>query len=156
NGCDNAGGASTGNYWIAYPMPMLGDIVEETNGDLVISFRDRFGDQMGFQATVQNVNGTYYQGGEPGDGGDVIRGWKLTNGTFVLDPNLTSETLAPSALCTNNNDGGGGSQSQTYREFYAGDYRTGFHEEAFYGGMGLSRVEPSIIGTGFDSTDEVW
>ncbi|MBB5790277.1 SdrD B-like domain-containing protein [Jiangella mangrovi] len=160
NGCDNIGGISTGNYWIAYPTPMLNDIIEETNGDLIISFRDRFADQVGFQAARPNVNGVFSFAGEPGAGGDIVRGCKLSDGTFALDPNFDpgTQTLAPGSVCTDNNDGStnNGSQPTTYREYYTGDWRTGYHEEAFYGGMALSRVEPNVISSGFDSTGEVW
>ncbi|MCB0965351.1 MAG: hypothetical protein KDB37_00830, partial [Ilumatobacter sp.] len=150
-GCDYAG-------WIGYPTPMLGDVIEETNGDLVISFRDRFADQVGFNAAEERANGTFATIGEPGAGGDVVRGCKLADGTFVLDPNLLpADVLASTALCTDNNDGAGdGGQDTSFREFYSGDWRTGFHEESFYGGIALARSEPSITGTGFDSTGAVW
>jgi acetyltransferase-like isoleucine patch superfamily enzyme len=158
-GCDGVNGASTGNYWISYPTPMLDDIVEETNGDLVVAFRDRFADQVGFHSTEQNANGQYSQTGEPGAGGDVLRGCRLTDGTFVLDPNLTaSDQLAAGSVCTDNNDGStdSGSEPHTYREYYTGEWRTGFHEESFYGGIALSRSEPTIVSSGFDSTGSVW
>src|SRR5690606_38552879 len=96
---------------------------------------------------------------QPAAGGDVVRGCRRADGTFVLDPNLApADVLAPSALCTDNNDGStdSGGQSQDYREFYTGDYRTGFHEEAFYGGIALARNEVNVVGTGYDMTDVVW
>ena len=159
-GCDGVNGISTGNYWIAYPTPMLDDIETETNGDLVIAFRDRFTDQVGFHSAEMNANGVFSQTGEPGGGGDVLRGCRLTDGTFVLDPNFdpATQTLAPGSVCTDNNDGStnSGSQAHTYREYYTGDWRTGYHEEALYGGIALSRVEPNLISSGFDSTGEVW
>jgi hypothetical protein len=160
NGCDGVNGVSTGNYWIAYPTPMLDDIVTETNGDLVIAFRDRFADQVGFHSAEKNANGVFSQTGEPGAGGDIVRGCRLADGTFALDPDFdpATQTLAPGAVCDDNNDGStdSGGEPHTYREYYTGDWRTGFHEEAFYGGIALSHVEPNVISSGFDSTGEVW
>ncbi|HWL41751.1 MAG TPA: SdrD B-like domain-containing protein, partial [Ilumatobacter sp.] len=152
-----AAGCSTG--WMAYPTPMLGDIIEETNGDLVISFRDRFTDQAGWNALEETATGTFSTLYQPAAGGDIVRGCKLSDGTFVLDPNLDAgDVLAPSALCTNNNDGStnNGGQSTTFREFYTGDWRTGFHEEAFYGGIALARSEVNLTGTGYDMNGAVW
>jgi len=159
-GCDGANGLAGAIGWMGYPTPMLDDIVEETNGDLIIAFRDRFADQAGFNAQEPNANGTFSPSGQTGAGGDVIRGCKLTDGTFVLDPNFdpATDTLAPGAVCDNNNDGStnNGGEPTTYREYYTGDWRTGFHEEAFYGGIALSRVEPNFVSSGFDSTGDVW
>src|SRR5699024_10644203 len=87
-GCDGAGGAAAAIGWISYPTPMLSDIVEETSGDLVISFRDRFADQIGFDSQEPNVNGDFAPSGQPGAGGDIVRGCRVTDGTFVLDPNF--------------------------------------------------------------------
>lgn len=154
-----ASGCGSGG-WLAYPTPMLDDIVEETNGDLVLAFRDRFADQTGFNVSERNTDGIFFVGGEPAAGGDVVRGCALSDGTFVLDPNFDPavESLAPGARCADNNIAGvdSGSQAKTYREYYVGDYRTGYHEESFYGGIALSRVEPNLVASGFDSTGAVW
>ena len=145
--------------WMAYGTPTLGDIVEETNGDLVISLRDRFTDQAGWGALEQNAAGGYQTSWEPASMGDIVRGCKLTDGTFVLDPNLTpAHDLAPSALCTDSNVAGvdAGGQPRTFREYYAGDHRGGFHDESFYGGIALARSEPNIVGSAQDPGGGWW
>jgi len=153
---ENSAGCGTG--WMSYPTPTLSDIVQETNGDLVITFRDRFTDQMGHFATEQRADGTFSLAGQPASGGDIARGCRLANGTFVLDPNYdpATETLAPGSVCTNNNVPGasdGSSQARTFREFYIGDARFGSHQESFYGGMALSHTAPNLIASGFDPTN---
>jgi len=160
SGCDGANGQAGSIGWMAYPEPMLDDIVEETDGDLTIAFRDRFADQAGFSAQEPNANGTFSASGQTGAGGDILRGCKLTDGSFVLDPNYNpaTDTLAPGSVCTNNNIPGAnnGGEPTSYQEYYTGDWRTGYHEEAFYGGIALSRSEPNIVSSGFDSTGDVW
>ncbi len=157
SGCDNANGlGNVGNA--TYPMPMLGDIVEETNGDLVISFRDRFGDQVGYGSMNPRATGVFTTTVDPATGGDLVRGCKLTDGDFVLDPNYAGEALAAGSVCTDNNGAGApnGGQVRTFREYYTGEYRTGFHHEALYGGIALSRVEPNLVGSGIDPEEGLW
>jgi len=133
--------------WTAYPQPILADIVEDTNGDLIIGFRDRFTDQVSYGSPYPAVGGTYRTNVQPVVGGDLLRGCKLTDGTFVLDPNFdpSSQTLAAGSVCTDNsateNNHG---QPRTYREYYVGDFHAGSHQESAYSGQALSRVETTI------------
>lgn len=142
----------------AYPQPILGDIVEDTNGDLIIGFRDRMTDQTGLLTVNKGSDGTYSPLGGAASGGDLVRGCKRTDGTFVLDPNLqASDTLAPGSVCTNNNVPGGNTagQSTTYREYYTGDYRTPYHREAMFSGIALSRVETTLDSSAIDADGQV-
>lgn len=151
--------AGCGGGWIAYPQPILTDIVEDTNGDLIIGFRDRFGDQTDYQTINLRNNGTYGAIGEVGNGGDLLRACTLASGGFILDPNVTPGTdLATSSECTDNNVSGSnnGGQTHDYREYYIGDWRTGYHEEAFNPGIALSRVESTLLSFALDASGAVW
>lgn len=143
----NPNGCATG--WLAYPEPILSDIMEDTNGDLIVGFRDRFVDQVGRFSNNPNSGGTFINSADPAAGGDLLRGCKLTSGQFVLDPNFdpTTETLAPGSVCTNNNVSGGpnnGGEPTTFREYYTGDWHVSLHQESMYSGQALSRVETTI------------
>ncbi|MDR2293670.1 MAG: LPXTG cell wall anchor domain-containing protein [Microbacterium sp.] len=148
-----------GGSWMSYPQPILADIIEETNGDLVVSFRDRFSDQTPYNSENPNRTGGWQTNAEPASGSDILRGCKLDDGTFVLDPNFdsASQTLAAGSICTNNNvSGANGGQSRAFREYYTGDYRTGYHEESFYAGQALSRVETTLASDAVDPAGAVW
>ncbi|WP_433674030.1 SdrD B-like domain-containing protein [Microbacterium gorillae] len=152
NGCYGGG-------WASYPQPILADIIEETNGDLVVSFRDRFSDQTPYNSENPNRTGGWQTNTEPASGSDILRGCRLDDGTFVLDPNFdpASQTLAAGSICTDNNvSGTNGGQSRTFREYYTGDFRTGFHEESFYSGQALSRVETTLASDAVDPAGNVW
>ncbi|WP_425834135.1 SpaA isopeptide-forming pilin-related protein [Streptomyces fractus] len=128
----------------AKPMPMLADITVETNGDLVLGFRDRFADQGGMNlqwgADPKHIFQTFATGDInracPGDGG------------FVLDGN---------GGCKNNGtaENNGGEAAGT-REFYPGEHRIdGAHQEVSLGGVALSKVEPTIANSEMDANDEI-
>lgn len=148
---------------VGYPTPMLADIVEDTNGDLIVSFRDRFTDQTGMFSYERMADGSFAIAvSSPISGGDLVRGCKLTDGTFVLDPNydLATMALASGSVCTDNNTDRGpinGYQSTTFREFYVGDYRLGgTHEEATFGGIGLNRSASTVLSSAMDPNNVAW
>ncbi len=164
-GCDGpaggtgSDGTSQGNHWVAHPQPMLSDIVEETNGDLVLSFRDRLADQGGAGALMETVEGEqFYNVWGPASGGDLVRGCRLADGSYVLDPNYAGEALDAAAVCTDNNVDGAanGGQETNFREYYVGDWRVNnSHTETFFGGMALSRAEPTLVISGMDPADGI-
>ncbi|MEV6239835.1 SdrD B-like domain-containing protein [Lentzea sp. NPDC051838] len=100
---------------ITWPMPMLTDIGVETNGDLVLAFRDRFGDQVGQQTPAPD-------GSDKGKtwnaiiGGDLNRACKSGN-TF---------TWEGTGGCPNNRPAEpiGGGESADVIEYYPGEYFT--------------------------------
>ena len=132
--------------WTSYPQPILADIIEDTNGDLIIGLRDRFSDQAPHRSQNPTRTGGVSDNVEPTSGADLVRGCKLTDGTFVLDPNYAGEPLAAGSICTNNNVAGTDSHGQprTFREYYVGDFQNGSHQEGLYSGQALSRVETTI------------
>ncbi len=64
------------------PQPMLSDIVFGSNGSMTIGIRDRYGDQMGYQAfNTANGDGTLYAATSTGD---ILRAC-LVGGKYVLE-----------------------------------------------------------------------
>ncbi|MDQ6522996.1 SdrD B-like domain-containing protein [Nocardioides sp. LHD-245] len=122
------------------PQAWMDDIVIENNGDLVMAFRDRTGDQqMGASSRYYaNTDGTgalvgvidYVVAGDinkacpPAGGGD-----------FVLDIN---------GGCGKENR----AQTAVSDEYFGGD--GGVHEEEAFGGLALSRGERGIVSSAMD------
>ncbi|MEV5981168.1 SdrD B-like domain-containing protein [Streptomyces sp. NPDC052114] len=127
----------------AYPQPILGDIVVDTDGDLILGFRDRYADQTG--EGLRTKPGSFLS--SPSAGGDLNRACKK-GGKFVLDGN---------GGCTNNatpqNNGG---QAADVKEYYPGEYRTVWHQESAFSGIALSKVEDTIASSGIDVADATY
>lgn len=68
------------NIEIAWPQPMLSDI-EFDNGSLILGFRDRFGDQTGYQALHLENSLQFYSGVTAGD---ILRVCRVNN-SWVLE-----------------------------------------------------------------------
>lgn len=123
----------------SYPQPMISDIEFDSGGNMVLGFRDRFGDQTGhlqrpptgFTINVDNTppitsfNGMFDGVAE----GDLLRacgspttGWTLESG------GACGGIAGPTAPNANSNGPGGG-------EYYSQDDYTNFHNEIAQGGM---------------------
>ncbi|MFE6505765.1 SdrD B-like domain-containing protein [Kitasatospora sp. NPDC057738] len=111
----------------AQPEPELGEVGFEADGSMLLAFRDRLADR----ATGQAAAGAAV--GEVLSGGDLNKACPA-NGAYVLD--------------TNN---GCGLSPRGTRFFDTS--RMGFHHNAAYAGMALSKVETTIGTSGFDPND---
>ncbi|GGU51282.1 SdrD B-like domain-containing protein [Lentzea flava] len=132
---------------ITWPMPMLTDIGVETNGDLVLAFRDRFGDQTGQQTPAPD-------GSDPGTtwnviiGGDLNRACKAGS-TFVWEG---------TGSCPNNRpaDPNGGGEADDVIEYYPGEYYDNpannqtYHQETSLGAIALVPGEDRMPGNVMD------
>ncbi|MEV7923990.1 SdrD B-like domain-containing protein [Kitasatospora sp. NPDC088779] len=108
----------------AQPEPELGEVGFETDGSMLLAFRDRMADR----ATGQSGSGAAV--GEVLSGGDLNKAC-LSGGTYVLDAN-TGCGLSPRGA-----------------RFFDTS-RMGVHHNAAYAGMALSKVENTIGTSGFD------
>ena len=119
------------------PQPILSDISFGSNGSMTISFRDRYGDQMGYQAlNTTNGDGTLYAATSTGD---ILRAC-LVNDKYVLED---------AGLCDGKGPGASGvravvdglPQGPGNYEFYNYDYFADdndnpvYHDEASQGGL---------------------
>ncbi|MFE7638388.1 SdrD B-like domain-containing protein [Kitasatospora sp. NPDC057518] len=108
----------------AQPEPELAEIGFETDGSMLLAFRDRLADR----ATGQSASGAAV--GEVLSGGDLDKAC-AENGTYVLDT-----------------DNGCGLSPRGTRFFDTS--RFGVHHNADYAGMALSKVESTIGISGYD------
>ncbi|OXM47379.1 hypothetical protein CFP75_24395 [Amycolatopsis alba DSM 44262] len=120
---------------VGYPQPMLTDIVQDTNGDLILGFRDRFADQYGLNQ--DRAPGPPQILVNPGSGSDLNRACPDASDAYVMDGNDGCVNNATRANV--------GIQRAEVREYYPGDWLTGFHQEAAYGGITLSKVETTLL-----------
>ncbi|MFB8033427.1 SdrD B-like domain-containing protein [Streptomyces sp. NPDC056004] len=119
---DSQNGRPCGNSTIANPEPQLGEIDFESDGSMLLAFRDRFGDRAPAGPT-------------PGSAAVVMSGGDLNkacqaDGTYVMD--------------TNN---GCGLSPRGTRFF---DTSWGGHRNTAFAGMALSKVENTIAVSAFD------
>ncbi|MET8545209.1 SdrD B-like domain-containing protein [Kitasatospora sp. NPDC004799] len=114
--------------YLANPEPALAEIAFETDGSMLLAFRDRFGDQSAASPT-NNVMAKVLPGG------DLLKACR-ENGTYVLDTNL-----------------GCGSKARGQRFF--DNSRIG-HNNPGNAGMAFSKVEDSIVVSGYDSDSRAY
>ncbi|MCF3122584.1 hypothetical protein IPZ68_23180 [Streptomyces arenae] len=132
----------------AYPQPILGDIVVDTDGELILGFRDRYSDQTG-NGLSRTPGGA--ADADPSSGGDINRACKK-DGKFVLDGNGGCKNNAT----PQNNGGRATPDGSLPKEYYPGDYRATWHTESAFSGIALSKVEDTIATSGIDVIDGTW
>ncbi|MEU6610172.1 SdrD B-like domain-containing protein, partial [Streptomyces shenzhenensis] len=130
------GVACTPGKPIVQPEAELSDIDFETNGDMVVSFADRFADRAGW--ALPEFPG--FPQTSAFNAGDINRACRGGNHMFVLDGN---------GGCKNNAtpETNGGLQDPDVREFYPGDYAAGgagWHSETAEGSVVISKVETTM------------
>ncbi|WP_275426280.1 SdrD B-like domain-containing protein, partial [Nocardioides daejeonensis] len=116
------------------PQAWMTDIVIENNGDLIVGFRDRTGDQQTginsqYFADTTGVGGTRVGQVNYNVTGDINKACKNDAGMFVLDMNGACGVTA-------------GSPTVVAGEFFKGD--STIHAEASFGGLALSRGERGV------------
>ncbi|MFJ7208048.1 SdrD B-like domain-containing protein [Streptomyces sp. NPDC098789] len=138
-------GASTfPQQLIAHPEPLLSDIAIESNGDMVLGFRDRFADMTGHE--MPNANPAYGNSGTTDSAGDLNRACRKADGTFEWEG---------TGACPNNAPGRPtGGQPANVVEFYPGDFVPGAHLETAQGAIGLHLRESRIASTAMDPASQ--
>lgn len=82
---------STGMY---YPQPMIGDIEFDVDGSIILSVKDRFGDQVGYNNFLEGANGDVAAAGRYFRGlnsGEILRAGK-SGSTFSIENNASTTT----------------------------------------------------------------
>ncbi|MFE4399049.1 SdrD B-like domain-containing protein [Kitasatospora sp. NPDC056808] len=121
-------GQACGASYLANPEPAVAEIAFETDGSMLLAFRDRFGDQSAASPTGNVMSKVL-------PGGDLLKACP-ENGTYVLDTNL-----------------GCGSKARGQRFF--DNARIG-HNNPANAGMAFSKVEDSIVTSGYDSDSQAY
>ncbi|MFN8354050.1 MAG: SdrD B-like domain-containing protein [Spirosomataceae bacterium] len=107
-----------------YPQPILVGLDFSDDGDLLIGFRDRYGDQMGNIVRSNPANNEYYSGVSTGD---ILIASKK-NGVWVLENNGdVGEKQSYHGQNIGSGPGGG--------EFFCDDYYVPFQNEISTGGV---------------------
>lgn len=119
-----------------YPQPMLTDI-EFDNNDLVLGFRDRFGDQMGFrQNSTDPLNNTLFTGDSAGS---TLRACDV-GGTLVLESNGSCGSLTGGGVGNGRGPGGG--------QFYVIDFPD--HDQVALAGLAQAPGFPDLAFSMYD------
>ncbi|WP_146228399.1 SdrD B-like domain-containing protein [Streptomyces sp. CG 926] len=127
---------------VSRPEPMLSDIEVESNGDLILGFRDRFADMTGYEMPHPNPA---FQGRlwTTHSGGDLNRACRKANGTFDWEGTGNCPNNAPTQP--------NGGQPANVVEFYPGDFITTLeHLETAQGAIALSLREQRVASTMLD------
>ncbi|MGW4647615.1 SpaA isopeptide-forming pilin-related protein [Kitasatospora sp. NPDC004289] len=118
--------------YYANPEPILADIIVDTDGSLILGFRDRLTDQVG-QGQIIAVGSGLYQ---PASGGSLSRAC-LSGTAFVMAEN-----------------GGCGKTGRGENYYYNRTYWE--HGNGFFAGNALSKVESTIASSAVDPIGEIF
>jgi len=125
-----------------YPQPILVDIEFDSSGDMILGFRDRYGDQVGFLNFSDPANpGTLILGIA---GGDLYRACSV-NGIFVLEGDVSGNCPQPAA-------GAGDGDGPNNGQFFWDDFLVGGfgHGETLQGSMVQVPGRPHVVSTTMD------
>jgi hypothetical protein len=114
-----------------YPMPELMGIDFEITGEMLLSYRDRFGDQYG-TTTLTTQKDRFLQ---PAAEGDLLRACADANGQFVIDEN-----------------GGCGNVGADGEYYDDNSEVAGFHQEAAFSGIAIAYNQATIVSNAVDIT----
>ena len=128
------------NISSAHPEPLLSDVNFDSNGDMTIGIKDRFGDQIGYEdGNLTAGNNSTYQGFAAGD---ILRACLNPAGTaWVLESNAVCGTRTGANPGNNQGPGGG--------EFYSDEFGNS-HQQTALGGLLQLPGYAQIIDTAFD------
>lgn len=127
--------ACQSNFYI-YPQPILSAIEFDANGALIMAFLDRNSMQIGYEnlpPVGTNLINTIV-------GGDILRAFINSNGTYQLENNGVADGLVSGGQGNNQGPGGG--------EFYVGDEWTpvgDYHGETSNGGLAFKPGSGEVV-----------
>jgi len=136
--------AAQANPNIGNPQPMLTDIEFDSDGYMILGFRDRFGDQ-GFSQYDISPNGGA-TGYDAYQAGDLLLACQDGSGNWQIESNGQCLGRGPSGGAGNNQGPGGG-------EFFFNENYTPYHEEITIGGLGVLPGSREVVSTVFDAWD---
>lgn len=142
---DPRGAEGSGTSLIIYPQPLLTDIEFDNAGSMLLGFRDRTSDQVGYR----DGDGAYTY---HVSGGDLVKACGPVDGPWTV------EYESDSPLCVSNTtsevatDGG---QDPAVREFYIGDFIGTYHQETGLGGLRVNKSAGDVASTTMDPAGRV-
>lgn len=137
------------NQQLAFPQPILSDI-EFYNGNIILGFIDRFGEQFSHAPDPSGVAGTLYTNNTISSlpMGDLLVAGNNGNGTWTLESNggINSTTTGACQTVGNNNLQGPGNGEFYYSDRYSG------HTDMLIGGIAQLPGNNDILATAYDPT----
>lgn len=145
--------AQTLDNGILYPQPMLSDIEFDSQGYMLLGFRDRTGDQVGY--LNQAVDATDYPG--PGTGASSIWYSSPAGDILIAAPNGATFTLENNGTVGGRTTGATSPQGPGGREFFYGDVFTNtvgipVHQETSFGALAILPGSAEVAMTAYDAT----
>jgi uncharacterized repeat protein (TIGR01451 family) len=133
----------TNSFDISYPQPWLTDIEFDNNGDMILGFRDRFGDQIGNEA-YSTLSGDLrlFRGVGPGD---ILRACLTGPNSWEMESNG-----ACGGITTRGSNNVGQGPGNPGGEYYFQDHLVGIHDENSLGGLVQVNGQPEVVGTFLD------
>ncbi len=133
-----------------YPQPMLGSLSFDVDGNVVLGFRDRAGDQFGFFSLDDPNSNRLFEGMSGGDTlmaainvpGNLNSGWTLESNSVALGFGPT--------LGANTNQGPGGGEF-FYHESFTVPNGTLIHDELSSGAVYQIPGFPDVMTSAFDA-----
>ena len=139
---------------VLYPQPMLADIEFDSQGYMLLGFRDRTGDQVGYLNRA--VDASDYPG--PGTGVDPYWYSSPAGDILIAAPNGATFALENNGVVGGRTTGATSLQGPGGREFFHGDIFTntvGFpvHQETSFGALAVRPGSAEVAMTAYDATD---
>jgi hypothetical protein len=138
----------------SYPQPMLSGIEFDVDGSMILSIRDRFGDQYGNNNYGTNTASTQlYRAIAPGD---ILRAGQCTPGVnlWTLESNARV-CSGPATLGANTNQGPGGGEYYYSDAIALPNTTNPYHAEMSEGGLALFPGTGEVASIVLDPTDAV-
>lgn len=138
---------------ILYPQPMLSDIEFDSQGYMLLGFRDRTGDQVGY------LNYATDSAAYPGGNGNASIWYSSPAGDILMAaPNGATFTLENNGVVGTRTTGATSSQGPGGREFFYGDIYTNtvnfpVHQETSFGALAVRPGASEVTMTAYDATD---
>ena len=130
---------------IVHPTPILSDIEFDANGDMVIGFMDRIGNQLGYLNYGPTGQTELYSAFT---GGDIMKATPNTDGTYTIENNGTAGPNT--TVGANNGEGIGGGEFFSFDVFEIAPNIPRPHSETAQGGVALIKGTNQVIGTALD------
>ncbi|WP_162893155.1 SdrD B-like domain-containing protein [Microbacterium halotolerans] len=133
--------------WVhAFPQPLLSDIDFDRDGSLLLGFRDRFGDQIGYDGLAPDGE---HEGNGSAAAGDIIMVC-LIDGSYVWE----GEGACPSNVVPEYT---GGAANGLTSEYFVGESVLGdHHQEPGIGSVAPIFRENDVVMTAIDTGNGAW
>lgn len=127
---------------VIYPQPELTDIEFDNEGSMILGFRDRTSDQVGYRdgSTATSTM----------SGGDIVKACGPDDGPWTV------EYQSDSPRCASHADPAlDGGQQGSPHEFYIGDHLANIHQETGLGGLRVNKSAGDVASTSMDPAGRI-